>query len=403
MPRLVTLLALAASLSAATIPVEGDDLQAAVDAAPAHSVLVADSDRTLQINQTVVVTKPLTIVGLRARLVPQLGRTPILDVRAEGFRLRDFRLEGNADTVEQERRAPLVLLQRGDFIVENGEVRNSSKDGLMITPSPEFGDVEHGVVRNLVGRGIVRDVVSIGGAGDQGLFVRHLLVENLRAYDSQLRGPAEVSDGAEYVTIRDVYAENCVYGIDMQDHNRPGQINRHVLLENIRVRNTRTAVRAANHDFGHDGLTIRDVSGTDWAPGAHSLLEVRNTSNVLVDNVRIYGCTDQPAVLVQDSRNVTLRDISVIDCEAAPEAVYVENADRFRLAGLSLIGPRKPSAGLRYRVPPGQTLGGLVIRGVVAEDVRDAGIIFERSDETSKLRSVVLEDNLATVRNPFQP
>lgn len=403
MSRLLVLLALAGSLSAAVIPVEGDDLQAAVDAAPAHSVLVADSNRTLQINRTVVVAKPLTIVGLRARLVPRLGKTPILDVRAEGFRLRDFLLEGNADTVEQEHRAPLVLLQRGDFIVEDGEVRNSSKDGLMITPSVEFGDVEHGVVRNLVGRGIVRDVVSIGGAGDQGLFVRHILVENLRAYDSQLRGPAEVSDGAEYVTIRDVYAENCVYGIDMQDHDRRGQINRHVLLENIRVRNTQTAVRAANHDFGHDGLTIRNVSGTDWAPGARSLFEVRNTSNVLVENVRIYGCLDQPPVLVEDSRDVTLRDVSVIDCEDAPEAVLVENADRFRLDGLGLVGPRKPAAGLRYRVPRDQTLGGLVIRGVVAEGVRDAGIVFEKAGETSKLRSVVLDGNLATVRNPFRP
>lgn len=402
-PLLVSLTAFVVPSQASSIEMHGDDLQAAVDAAPPYSVVTVDSNRTLLIEKTVVVRKPLTIVGLRARLKPKLGETPILHVRAEEFRMRDFVLEGNADTVPQERRAPLVLIHRGRFVIENGEVLNSSKDGLMITPTAEFGDVEHGAVRNLVGRGIVRDVVSIGGAGDEGLFVRHLLVENIRAYDSSLRGPAEVSDGSEHITIRDVYAENCAYGVDMQDHNRPGQINRHVVLENIRVKNTKSAVRAANHDFGHDGLTIRDVSGEDWPDSNRSLIEIRNTSNVLVENASIYGCTDQSPVLVKNSDNVTLRDVSVIDCNRAGEALLVEDSDDFVLDGLRVSGARKPPVGLRYRISSNEAFGGLQVRGVSAEGVGDAGILLENGSESGSLRSKRLDGNLAVVRDQLQP
>ena len=79
-------------------------------------------------------------------------------------------------------------------------------------------------------------------------------------------GAVEASDGSEFITIRDVYAEGCRYGVDIQDHNRPGQINRHIIVDGLHVRNSYMAVRTRNHDFGHDGLTIRNVTGSDWPP-----------------------------------------------------------------------------------------------------------------------------------------
>ena len=176
-----------------TIYVEGDDLPDAIDKAPPHSVLLADRGRQIEITATVRITKPVTLVGLNARLKPGLGKTPILEVLAEGFRIRDFLLEGNADSVEQKQRAPLIVIRRGRFVVENGETNNSAKDGVMITPVAEYGDIEHGVIRDLTSRGTIRDTVSIGGAGDLGLFVRHLVVSNIRAYDSELRAPPRTS------------------------------------------------------------------------------------------------------------------------------------------------------------------------------------------------------------------
>ena len=52
-------------------------------------------------------------------------------------------------------------------------------------------------------------------------------IENIRAYGSRLRGPVEVSDGSEHITVRDIYAESSFYGVDVQDHGRQGMINRH--------------------------------------------------------------------------------------------------------------------------------------------------------------------------------
>jgi hypothetical protein len=291
--RITTLffVALATNIhSAQTTELGTQDLQQVIDAAPLHSTIVADRNREIVITRTITIDKPITLVGLKARLKGGLEKTPILSVIAENVRIRDFHLTGNADSVPQEGRAPLVEVRRGHFVIENGETNNSSKDGVMVTPIPKYGDIEHGVIRNITSRGTVRDTVSIAGAGELGLFVRHVLIENIRAFDSSLRGPVEVSDGSEYITVRDIYAEGCRYGVDIQDHSKKGQVNRHIIIDGLHVRNTKMVVRTGNHDFGHDGLTIRNVTGTDWAANKEPPFRLDNTSNVHVENVHLYGC-----------------------------------------------------------------------------------------------------------------
>jgi hypothetical protein len=325
---LITTLA-GAAYAGETIYVGDDNLQQVIDNAAPHATIVANRNDEIEISRTIVIDKPLTLVGLNARLKSGLASTPILSVVAEGVRIREFHLTGNGGTVTQEdrvSRASLIVLRRGRFVIENGETNNSAKDGVMITPLAEYGDIEHGLIRNITSRDTIRDTVSIAGDGDQGLFVRHIVVENIRAYNSELRGAVETSDGTEHVTIRDVYAESCLYGVDVQDHNGPGQINRFINIENLTVKNSRFAVRTANHDFGHDGLTIRNVTGTDWPADAKEPFQVRNTSNVLIDNVRLYNCPVAPCMRIRDSDNVTLRDISFIDDGHDEPALSVEDS-----------------------------------------------------------------------------
>jgi len=321
-----------------TIQVGDQDLQQVIDDAAPHSTIVANRNRELEITRTITIDKPLTLVGLNARLESGLEKTPILSVTAEGVRIRDFVLTGNADSVPQEGRAPLVEIRRGSFVIEDGETNNSSKDGIMITPLPDYGDIEHGVVRNITSRGTFRDTVSIGGLGEQGLFVRHLVVENIRAYDSELRGPVEVSDGSEYITVRDVYAESCRYGVDVQDHGEKGQVNRHIIIDGLHVKNSLMAVRTANHDFGHDGLTIRDVTATDWPTDASEPFQVRNTSNVLIENVRLHDCPVGPCMRIRNSDNVTLRDIVFVDWEHDGPGLRVEDSNNVLVDNVSESG-----------------------------------------------------------------
>lgn len=394
----VFLVLASAAQASSIVEVRNGDLQRAVDETPAHGVVVADRGAQIEIDATVKIAKPLTLRGLNARLKPGLGETPILEVLAEGVRIQDFLLEGNTDTVTQDHRAPLILVRRGRFIIENGETNNSAKDGVMITPLRQFGDIEHGVVRNLTARNTVRDVVSIGGSGDEGLYVRHLVVENIRSYGSELRGPVEVSDGSESITVRDIYAESCAYGVDVQDHSKPGQINRNVVIEGVHVVNTPVAVRTANRDFGHHGLTIRNVAGSDWPDGSRAPLDIRNTRGVLIENVRIDGCPALPPVSVRQSSAVTLRGVTIHNCGREGEAVLLENVDRALVDDLVISGEIQPLTGLRYSIGADRMFSGLRIRNVAAEQVRGDGIVLENTSASGGLRSGLISDNLATVK-----
>ena len=381
-----------------TLYVKDGNLQAAVDKAPAHAIVMADRTKQIEIVSTVRITKPLTLVGLNARLKPRLAKTPILAVLAEGVRIRDFLLEGNADSVTQPERAPLIVVRRGRFVVENGETNNSAKDGVMITPIAQYGDIEHGVVRNLIAKGTVRDAVSIGGAGDEGLFVRHLVVENIRAYRSELRGAVEVSDGSEYITVRDIYAESSFYGVDVQDHDREGQVNRHVVIDGVHVKDCTVAIRTANSDFGHDGLTIRNITGTDWRKGEWSPLDIRNTANVLIDNVRIHRCPGEGSVTVRNSDNVTLRNLTFTDCGNDGAPLLVEDANNVLIDNVVFQGAAQPEYGVLYRVRSDSKFRGLRIRNVLAEDVRSVGIVLENVSSSGGLESYLITDNISTIR-----
>lgn len=373
-------------------------LQEAIDAALPYSTVLADRGRLLEIDATVRIGKPLTLVGLHARLKPGLEKTPILEIASEGVRLRDFHLIGNGDTVPQSGRAPLVHVRAGGFVIENGATDNSAKDGVMITPDAEFGDIEHGVVRNITSRNTIRDTVSIGGAAEQGFYVRHLVVDNIRAYESELRGPVEVSDGSEYVTVRDVYAEGCAYGVDVQDHNRPQQINRHIVIESVHVKNTKIAVRMANHDFGHDGLTIRNVTASDWPADADRPFWVRNTSNALIENVRLYGCPAGPCIHVRNSDNLTLRNVFLIDGAHDGPAVLIEDSDHAFVDNVVVRGDRTPEHGVVYRISSNERFRGLRIHNVRAAHVRGTGVLIENKSESGGLDDYRITGNDAAVQ-----
>ena len=388
------------SARGASTLVDASELQQEIDRAPPHSVLMADPGRRVEVDETIRIDKPLTLVGLNMRLEPGLAKTPILEVLAEDVRIRDFVLEGNGDSVEQADRAPLIVVRRGRFRIENGQTNNSAKDGVMITPVPEHGDIEHGVIRDLTARDTIRDVVSIGGRGHEGLFVRHLVVENIRSYGSRLRGPVEVSDGSEHVTVRDVYAESSFYGVDVQDHTRPGMINRQIVIDGVQVRDCVTAVRTANRDFGHDGLTIRNVTGTDFRPhDSWSPLHVRNTRNVLIESVSLSGGPrNRPWVYVQNSDNITVRNVTLVDAANDGAAIVVEDADNALVDNVVFSGDRQPKRGVEYRIRAGETFGGLRIRNVVAPGAEEAGIAVEQVSESGQLESYVITDNIATVK-----
>src|SRR5262249_50695512 len=145
---------------------------------------------------------------------------------AEGVTITDFELRGNCDSVPQKERCALMIVRAGGFRIERGLFVDSSKDGVMVDgPEVKDKDIVGGVIRDIVGRRCVRDVVSLGGGGVHGHRIRNVLVENVCGYDSRLRGAVEVSDGTDNITVRKVYAERSVYALDVQDHGEKLEIN----------------------------------------------------------------------------------------------------------------------------------------------------------------------------------
>lgn len=279
----VALLALPAAH--AEINVGTGDLQKVIDAAPPHSIVICDPNRQLTVSTPIKIEKPVTLRGLHARLPEKLSKTPLMVVTAKGVTIADFELTGNVDSVPAKERAPLLIIGAGDFRVENGSFHNSSKDGVMIDADIlAAGDIIGGVVRDIVGHRVARDVVSISGGGRQGFKIRNVLVDNIRGYDSAARGTVEVSDGTDNITVRKIYAEGNVYAINVQDHKQPAQINRNVVIEDVYAVKCRYGIRTDNRPLGHANLTIRDVTARQCAEP----LRISNTDNVVLSNVRVF-------------------------------------------------------------------------------------------------------------------
>src|SRR5262245_13561692 len=67
-----------------SIQVNQQDLQQVIDAAPSHAVVQCDPKRVMTLSAPVTIRKPLTLVGLHARLPDKLGKTPLIVVEAKG-------------------------------------------------------------------------------------------------------------------------------------------------------------------------------------------------------------------------------------------------------------------------------------------------------------------------------
>ena len=375
-------------------------LQEVIDAAPPHSIVVCDPNHQMTIFTPVVIRKPLTLRGINARLPAQLGKRPILEVKSEDVTITDFVLRGNGDTVTQKVRAPLIKIYAGNFRVERGVFENSSKDGIEVSPLPGSSDIVGGVIRDIVGRGVVRDVVSLSGTpGDRNLKVRNVLIENIRGYDSRLRGSVEVSDGTDNITVRKVYAENCIYAIDLQDHNKQ-EINRNIIINDVYALNCRHAIRTANHPFGHANVTMMSIT----AEQCQHPLKVSNTDHVTIQDIRIIDNRGHGAAMtIQNCNGLTIRDVIIINGASDGAGLLVENCQNVMIDGISLLGETEVlSSGVRFRISEDAVFSNLRIHNVSAKNVREAGVILENKSKNGVLVDYIISGNIARVTDLIQ-
>jgi hypothetical protein len=369
-----------------------EDLQKTIDAAPPHSVVVCDPNRELTLSTPLKIEKPLTLRGLHARLPEKLSKTPLVIVTSKGVTISDFELTGNVDTVPAKERAPLLIIAAGDFRVENGRFNNSSKDGVMIDADVlAKGDIVGGVVRDIVGNRVARDVVSISGGGHEGYKIRNVLVDNIRGYNSSARGTVEVSDGTDNITVRKIYAEGNVYAIDVQDHKQPAQINRNVVIEDVYAVKCKFGIRTDNRPLGHANLTIRDVTARQCAQP----LQVSNTDNVTLSNIRVFDHEGgMPPVNIRNCNGLSVRDVVVENTAHKGPAMLMEDCDSALVDGFRLRGAAaNVTSGICYRLATARAYSALRITNVSAA----AGILLEATAQDATLTDYIVSGNLARV------
>ena len=384
----------AAAAADSIIEVGERDLQTVIDAAPSNSVVRCDPNRILTLSSPVMVRKPLTLAGLRARLPEKLGNSSLVIVEAKGVAVTDFEFTGNADSVPQNERAPLLVIRAGEFRVERGNFLNSSKDGVMIDGDGSNEDLVGGVVRDIIGRGVIRDTVSISGSSGSGRRIRNVLVDNVRCYDSRLRGAVEVSDGADNITVRKVYAENAVYAVDVQDHNQPGQSNRNIVVEDIFALRCKHALRTANSRKGHANLTIRDIT----AQQCEIPIQISHTANVHLSNARVLNHEGgKSPIQITDCRGVSVRDVVVENATVKGPALLLLNSDDASVDAFSLRGQSNAiNTAICFRINRNETFSGLRISNVSARGTKETGIVLENKKEGT-LTDYSITGNFATV------
>lgn len=314
------------------------DLQTLLDKAPEGAVIVCEQAQPLVVTKTITIARPLILRGLKARLPEKLGGMVLLVVEAKGVTLTDIEMHGNYDSVDQRNRAPFIHIKAGEFRVERCKFFDGTKDGINVTPDDGTGDIVGGVIRDIEGFRMGRDVVSLSG-GCGGQRIRNVTVENVRLQKGYFRGAVEVSDGTDNITVRRVRAEDAVYAIDVQDHgamqqgkSRPSAPNTNVTVEDVAAVNCKHVIRTANRPLGHANLTLRDFT----ASNCREPVLISNTTHVRIENLTIINepVAQKPRITLRNCDDVELQSVKIIGLKDGVKAVDKQNSTNVRIEEL---------------------------------------------------------------------
>jgi hypothetical protein len=316
----------------------GGDLQTVLNNAPDGAVIMCEQSGPLVVTKTIRIARPVTLRGLKAQLSEKLGDTVLLVVETQGVILSDLELHGNYNSVPQKNRAPLIHVKAGRFRIERCRFFDGTKDGIMITPDDGAGDIVDGVIRDIEGTRMGRDVVSISG-GNGGQRIRNVTVENIRLKKSFHRGAVEVSDGSDKITVRHVRAEDAVYAVDVQDHGaeQPGKPapcapNTNITFEDVTATNCKHVIRTANHPLGHHTLILRYFT----AKNCREPVLISNTKQVRIDNLVITNepPAKKPRITLQNCDDVELRNVTITGLKDGIEAINNRNSTNVKVKGI---------------------------------------------------------------------
>ncbi|WP_144059017.1 hypothetical protein [Rhodopirellula sp. SWK7] len=286
------------------IKVIDGDLNSALQKAATGDTVQCDPSFQIFTGREFVIDKSISLVGLNAKLKDGVGKTEILLVTADNVHLADIQVTGNIGTITEKQRTSLIKFEAEGFVVERVVGKDCLKDVICIQGS-KGKSIKGGLVQDVSGTNIGRDVVSI--AGRYVLYktlVSDVTVRRVKCFGSVNRGAVEVSDGTRNITVDDVYAEDSQYGVDIQTH-KVGETNENITISNVVVKNCDHAIRMATKANSNKNLVFKNIRGTDWREESIPV-QVNNATGVVLQDVEISGSLAGGVVMeVTEGKNVT--------------------------------------------------------------------------------------------------
>jgi hypothetical protein len=255
--------------------------------------LIVQSTSAVTIGTTVTLGVPnVEVTGLWLQAQSGVEDLTVFLVTSDNVNINNFKIIGNEASTSQIK-GYLLRMEGSGFLITNGRVTNAAKNGIMIGFASDTvnANITGGTVSHIVGDNNVRDTVSLTGHGEDGTYINDVTVDTVAQYHSGGgRGAVEVSDGTNNILVKNIWAQNSDYAVDVQDHGDLGQSNKGVTLQNITSTGCYYTIRTSNSAaFGHRGLYISTVSGSNWptsvTAGDVACVQVENTHNVTITGV----------------------------------------------------------------------------------------------------------------------
>lgn len=292
------------------------DPQAALNTASPGETIVGDPSETHVIDEPVTITTPrVTVRGLSLRLEDESDES-LIEIGADGVHLTDFILDGNRENQAGDRQSNGVLVTGAQNVsISNGYISHVSRHGLRIVDASDVtsfapGDTIH-VDRGPVAAVTVRDVridnPRRDGCSIEGPDLEHVSVESVRTSNSSDRGSVEVKDGASNVSVTDCYAEQCSYGVAVQDHGQYPSSN--IRLAGNSARHCETLIDAQT---SHSPENVIITGNIGWnlggdGMGGHGGIYANLIAGLIVTNNILEGVSNS-AIVVENCTEVLLTD-----------------------------------------------------------------------------------------------
>mmetsp|Transcript_23156 Transcript_23156/g.92535 ORF Transcript_23156/g.92535 Transcript_23156/m.92535 type:complete len:416 (-) Transcript_23156:289-1536(-) len=368
-----------AFVSGIAIPLDcSKGLKDQIENAEAYSEVIGDGRCVWHESKPILVLKPMTIRTIRV-VLNSTNPVPLLRIFAKSVTITDFELVGNNMVISDSRMEALMQVFRGGFHIARGTFRNSTMDGVTVRSIYGGPPITGGVLRDLIGTGNNRDLVSLSTGNGGQATTKNIVVENIRAYGSRDRGAVEISDGVEDIFVRNVYAIDCYCAVSIQNRGRSElQTIRRVFVSNVIAVGSDFAIVSRVESIRHGDVSISRVI----AKNCRKALELQNLDWVRVDDVRVIAPkTTGYALEIVNCKHLKIRDVSFVGGAEARGAIMVAESTDVRIAGITVDRSSNFLFGISIFKNNQETQSGLQISQVELAAVKRQKIHFAEIPE----------------------